>query len=157
MFKRQDEGDAPLVCRQRQGVIAVHQQDDALLRLLYGYITAVLQHLVGGIIRLGQGLGEGSAPPIGDLFGVDVYDRADGYRGGFDIILMDIEMGLMNGMEAAAEIRKLDEEVTIIFITNMAQYAIQGYSVHALDYVLNVSAETVLLFFGEQKMSKNGG
>ena len=61
---------------------------------------------------------------------------ADGYRGGFDIILMDIEMGLMNGMEAAAEIRKLDEEVTIIFITNMAQYAIQGYSVHALDYVL---------------------
>lgn len=66
----------------------------------------------------------------------DGYAIADGYRGGFDIILMDIEMGLMNGMEAAGEIRKTDEEVTIIFITSMARYAIQGYSVHALDYVL---------------------
>ena len=61
---------------------------------------------------------------------------ADGYKGGFDIILMDIEMGLMNGMEAAEEIRKTDEEVTIIFITNMAQYAIKGYAVRAMDYVL---------------------
>lgn len=66
----------------------------------------------------------------------DGYAIADGYRGGFDIILMDIEMGLMNGMEAAEEIRKSDEEVTIIFITNMAQYAIKGYAVRAMDYVL---------------------
>lgn len=66
----------------------------------------------------------------------DGYEIADGYRGGFDIILMDIEMGLMNGMEAAEQIRKTDEEVTIIFITNMAQYAIKGYAVRAMDYVL---------------------
>ena len=66
----------------------------------------------------------------------DGYAIADGYRGGFDIILMDIEMGLMNGMEAAEEIRKVDDEVTIIFITNMAQYAIKGYAVQAMDYVL---------------------
>ncbi len=66
----------------------------------------------------------------------DGYAIADGYKGGYDIILMDIEMGLMNGMEAAEAIRKVDDEVTIIFITNMAQYAIKGYAVHALDYVL---------------------
>lgn len=66
----------------------------------------------------------------------DGYEIADGYKGGFDIILMDIEMGLMNGMEAAEEIRKTDDEVTIIFITNMAQYAIKGYAVRAMDYVL---------------------
>lgn len=66
----------------------------------------------------------------------DGYAIVDGYRGGYDIILMDIEMGLMNGMEAAKEIRQTDNEVIIIFITNMAQYAIQGYSVRALDYVL---------------------
>ena len=66
----------------------------------------------------------------------DGYAIVDGYKGGYDIILMDIEMGLMNGMEAAEEIRKVDDEVTIIFITNMAQYAIKGYAVHALDYVL---------------------
>lgn len=66
----------------------------------------------------------------------DGYAIVDGYSHMFDIILMDIEMGLMNGMEAAREIRKIDEDVIIIFITNMAQFAIQGYSVSALDYVL---------------------
>lgn len=66
----------------------------------------------------------------------DGYAIVDGYRANYDIILMDIEMGLMNGMEAAREIRKSDDEVTIIFITSMARYAIQGYSVRALDYVL---------------------
>jgi len=66
----------------------------------------------------------------------DGYAVVENYRHDFDIILMDIEMGLMNGMEAAREIRKIDENVIIIFITNMAQYAIQGYAVSALDYVL---------------------
>ena len=42
----------------------------------------------------------------------------------------------MDGMSAAEEIRKMDTEVVIIFITNMAQYAIRGYAVDALDYVL---------------------
>ena len=54
----------------------------------------------------------------------------------FDILLMDIEMPHLNGMEAAQKIRELDKEVVIVFITNMAQYAIGGYAVGALDYVL---------------------
>lgn len=45
-------------------------------------------------------------------------------------------MKFMDGMSAAEEIRKIDSEVVIIFITNMAQYAIRGYAVDALDYVL---------------------
>ena len=36
---------------------------------------------------------------------------------------MDVEMKFMDGMSAAEEIRKVDTEVVIIFITNMAQYA----------------------------------
>lgn len=47
----------------------------------------------------------------------------------------------MDGMEAARKIRKLDENVILIFITNMAQYAIQGYEVNALDYVLKPISE----------------
>lgn len=39
-------------------------------------------------------------------------------------------------MMAAEEIRKKDTEVIIIFITNSPQYAIKGYAVDALDYVL---------------------
>lgn len=66
----------------------------------------------------------------------DGEDIVTNYRPVYDIILMDIEMRFMDGMSASEEIRKLDEKVIIIFITNMAQYAIRGYSVGALDYVL---------------------
>lgn len=54
----------------------------------------------------------------------------------FDIIFMDIEMPGISGMDAARHIRNHDENVVIVFITNMAQYAIHGYSVGALDFVL---------------------
>lgn len=58
------------------------------------------------------------------------------YNAQFDIILMDVEMPVMDGMTAAGYIRRMDPAVVIIFITNMAQYAIKGYEVDALDYVL---------------------
>ena len=58
------------------------------------------------------------------------------YRPIWDLILMDIEMPRMNGMETAHFIRQTDTNVLIIFITQMAQYAIEGSSVQALDYVL---------------------
>ena len=76
----------------------------------------------------------------GDKFEITTYTDGDGivskYRSQFDIILMDVEMKFMDGMSAAEETRKVDAEVVIIFITNMAQYAIRGYAVDALDYVL---------------------
>ena len=76
----------------------------------------------------------------GEVFNITVYLDGDQivhkYKSQFDIILMDVEMKFMDGMSAAEEIRKADTEVVIIFITNMAQYAIRGYAVDALDYVL---------------------
>jgi len=66
----------------------------------------------------------------------DGEDIVTEYRADYDIILMDVEMKFMDGMSAAEEIRKMDTEVVIIFITNMPQYAIQGYRVDALDYEL---------------------
>lgn len=60
----------------------------------------------------------------------------EGYRPVYDLLLLDIEMPLLDGMTAAEKIRAVDEKVLIIFITNMAQYAIKGYQVDALDYVL---------------------
>ena len=60
----------------------------------------------------------------------------DEYHGQFDVILLDVEMRFLDGMATAEILRRTDPEVVIIFITNMAQYAIRGYAVDALDYVL---------------------
>jgi DNA-binding LytR/AlgR family response regulator len=89
-----------------------------------------------------------------ESFQVTVYSDGDEivhkYKAQFDIILMDIEMKFMDGMSAAEEIRKVDSEVVIIFITNMAQYAIRGYAVDALDYVL----KPVSYFAFSQRLSR---
>lgn len=73
-------------------------------------------------------------------FDITTYSDGDGlvsrYKAQFDLILMDVKMKFMDGMSAAEEIRKVDSEVVIIFITNMAQYAIRGYAVDAMDYIL---------------------
>ena len=53
-----------------------------------------------------------------------------------DILFLDIQMEEVDGISAARVIRQYDEEVLIIFITNMVQYAIEGYSVNAMDFVL---------------------
>lgn len=58
------------------------------------------------------------------------------YKSKYDIIFLDIKMPGMNGMDLAKEIRKIDNLVPIIFVTSLAQYAIEGYQVHAVDYVL---------------------
>ena len=60
----------------------------------------------------------------------------ENYVSNYDLILLDIEMPKVNGMDAAEKIREADENVVLMFITNMAQYAIRGYSVGALDFVM---------------------
>jgi len=54
----------------------------------------------------------------------------------FDLICLDIDMDGRDGISTAKEIRKTDEHVIIIFITNMAQMAIRGYEVQARDFIV---------------------
>ena len=76
----------------------------------------------------------------GEQFTVSVFD--DGARIGekytpvYDILLLDIEMSEMDGMAAARRIRERDDKVVIVFITAAPQYAISGYEVRALSYLL---------------------
>ena len=76
----------------------------------------------------------------GDTISVDVFQDGNqivfDYQPVYDIILMDIEMPKMDGISAAEKIRELDKDVIIIFITNMAQYALKGYQVRARSYIL---------------------
>lgn len=58
------------------------------------------------------------------------------YKCQFDIVFLDIEMKRVSGMKVAELIRVVDKEVQIIFVTNSAQYALEGYRVGALSYLL---------------------
>lgn len=61
---------------------------------------------------------------------------ASDYNPAYDIIFLDIDMKRFDGLNTAKYIREYDKDVIIIFVTNMAQYAIKGYSVNALDFLL---------------------
>lgn len=56
--------------------------------------------------------------------------------GGFDIVLLDIQMPGVDGMAAARQLRERNQRLVLIFITNMAQFAIEGYAVDAMDFIL---------------------
>lgn len=58
------------------------------------------------------------------------------YKCNCDLVIMDIRMPMMDGMEVAKKLRKIDKNVLIVFITETANFAIKGYSVSAFDYVL---------------------
>lgn len=66
----------------------------------------------------------------------DGLDIAEDYSGQFDLIFCDIQMKFMNGLDAARKIREMDANVIIIFITNLPEYAVQGYEVEAIGYLL---------------------
>ncbi len=58
------------------------------------------------------------------------------YKAYYDVIFLDIKMPGYNGMEAAEILRKTDTNVILVFITNLKEYAIQGYKVDALGFVV---------------------
>lgn len=58
------------------------------------------------------------------------------HAGQFDVIFLDVQMPHMDGFMTAREIRRTDPAVLLLFLTNAAQYAINGYEVDALDYIV---------------------
>lgn len=73
-------------------------------------------------------------------FDVQEYESASAYLSdrnhACDILYLDIDMPNMSGMELAEEIRKTNSRVLIIFCTNLQQFAINGYSVSALGFMI---------------------
>lgn len=101
--------------------IAVVEDDAACARQLQEYI-----------LRFGRERGE----TIETEVFTDGAQLVMDYRPVWDILLLDIEMPRLDGMTAAQTVRRTDPSVIIIFITNMAKYAIKGYEVDAMDFVL---------------------
>ena len=101
--------------------IAVVEDDDAYAQTLAGYIRRYVAESKEALAceRFADGM-----------------TFLEEQRGGFDIVLLDIAMPHMNGLEAAKRLRAQDENVCIIFITTLAKYAIRGYEVNALDFLV---------------------
>lgn len=59
------------------------------------------------------------------------------------LVFMDIQLPGTNGMEAAHRLRLADPRVTLVFITSLGQYAIEGYRVNAVDYLVKPVAYPV--------------
>lgn len=63
-----------------------------------------------------------------------------------ELVILDIDMPGLNGMEAAHRIREKDENVSLLFVTNVMHYALEGYAVDALDYLIKpVQYEALVL------------
>ena len=69
----------------------------------------------------------------GYTFAVKTFSKGenflDNYRQVYDLVFMDIELGkgFLNGMDCARKLREYDPVVLLIFVTNMLQYAPEGY------------------------------
>lgn len=60
----------------------------------------------------------------------------DSEKKSYDMLFLDIDMPGMSGMELAEKIRETDREVVIVFCTNLQQFALNGYSVGALGFMV---------------------
>lgn len=100
--------------------IAIVEDEDAAAAVLTDYIN-----------RFGS--------ESGSEFNIVRFSRATDflrdYKSVYSVVFMDIQMPLLNGMDAAEELRKFDRVVSLVFITNMIQMAQKGYEVDAISFL----------------------
>lgn len=66
----------------------------------------------------------------------DGMELIEKYDTGIDLIFLDIQMRLMDGLRAAEHVRRMDEKVGIIFLTTLTQYGLEGYKYQAANYII---------------------
>ena len=100
----------------------------------------------------------------GHLVHTDTFASAESFlfryaeSGDYDILLLDIEMGHMDGVALAKRLRKENDTIQIIFITGYSDYISEGYEVAALHYLMKPVKEEKLhtvLNRAAEKLAKN--
>ena len=90
------------------------------------------------------------AAAAGHLLHTDAFASAESFlfhyaqENDYDILLLDIEMGAMDGVTMAKQLRKSNDTVQIIFITGYSDYISEGYEVAALHYLMKPVKEEKL-------------
>ncbi len=101
--------------------IAIVEDEDAAAETLRGHI-------------------EEYAKRNGQTFRIDRFHDAveflTDYKPVYCVVFLDIQMPHRDGMSAAADLRTIDKTVSVMFITNLMQYAQKGYEVDAVAYLL---------------------
>jgi DNA-binding LytR/AlgR family response regulator len=73
-------------------------------------------------------------------YSLDVFNSGEelleNYSKDIDIVLLDIQLNEINGIDTARKIRLLDDKIEIIFITSLIEYALEGYEVRAYRYLI---------------------
>ena len=75
-------------------------------------------------------------------------------EGSFDILLLDIEMGAMDGVTLAKKLRKTNQTLQIVFITGYSDYIAEGYEVAALNYLMKPVKEEKLFSVLDRAVDK---
>ena len=94
------------------------------------------------------------------LLNIDTFSSAESFlfhyeeAKDYDILLLDIEMGLMDGVSMAKKIRQDNDTVQIIFITGYSDYIAEGYEVNALHYLMKPVKEEKLFSVLERAIEK---
>ena len=66
----------------------------------------------------------------------DGMELIEKYDTTIDLIFLDLQMRLVNGLRAAERVRQMDEKVGIIFLTTLTQYGLEGYKYQATNYII---------------------
>ena len=100
----------------------------------------------------------------GHRVSADAYTCAENFlfhyaeKADYDILLLDIEMGAMDGVTLAKKLRQDNETLQIVFITGYSDYISEGYDVSALHYLMKPVKEEKLfsvLNRAAEKVAKN--
>ena len=101
--------------------IAIVEDDSAIAELIDGYIRRYASE---------NGL---EVNTVSFCNGMDFLEK---YRANYDLVFMDIEMPVMDGMSAIKKLRQIDKNVLVVIVTNLVQYAVNGYELCVFDFMV---------------------